>query len=431
MQLSLTISPEPRAAARPLCFASGANEAGEIRGFVSLGIPVGVNAAELGRDALRELRRIAAFAVPVFADSGAFGEARQSRLPQIPGHEWERRLGIYQLLAAWFGSNLYAVTPDRVGDQVESLKRLATHASAVRSIAAAGASLLLPLHRGAMPGGTYHACAQDLLGEPLVPAFPMPAGRVTATEILRAIEAGRPDRVHLLGLGPRSAHARELLRVLRAHAPSLRVSMDANFVAAAVGRRPDGSAARPLTRAQDAIRARGFPDEHGEVSDPEWEIHADYTESISAPSQWMGPQRLRGIAQRAGLDARQTARWMRDPDAFLQRPVHPTEPAGTAWWEHPVLAEELDHAWRQYLARRHTAPRKAEAIRSTFASHPAAGQFTVSPRVAGPRLATAIPRPRKLPGPDDHRPAKPATVARPSVKRKHGAAFDPPAPTPA
>lgn len=394
MQLALALPCRARGSARPLCFASGANEPGEIRGFVSIGIPVGVSAAEIGPDALNELQRLAGLGIPVFVDSGAYGEvARRSGTPtrsspaaplavvrEIADVEWECRLALYLRLARSLGRQLFAVTPDRVGDQDVSLRRMATHADAIRAMAAAGASLLLPLHCGALSLPAYYAAAQRLLRVPLVPAFPMPKARASASDILQTISLLQPAGIHLLGLGPRSARARDLLRLLRLRAPAVHVSMDANLVVSAVGRFPDGSPARPLTRAQDAIRARGFPDVFGEVADPEWNIHVDYTDSISLPSEWIGPAGLRAVAASAGLDSRQSARWFRDPDAFLQEAIHETEPDGPARWEDPALAFALDGAWRHYLDRRHTAPRKAEAIRRTFATHPAAGQF------APPRL---------------------------------------------
>lgn len=260
---------------------------------------------------------------------------------EIADVEWECRLALYGRLARSLGRQLYAVTPDRVGDQDVSLRRMATHPDAIRAVA-----------------------AERLLRVPLVPAFPMPKARATTADILDTIGILQPARVHLLGLGPRSARAREILGLLTLRAPAVRVSMDANLVVSAVGRLHDGSPARPLTRAQDAIRARGFPDVFGEVVDPEWDIHVDYTASISLPSEWIG---------------RQSTRWFRDPDGFLQEPIHLAEPDGPARWEDPALASALDGAWRHYLDRRHTAPRKAEAIRRTFATHPAAGQFAPPP----------------------------------------------------
>ncbi len=66
---------------------------------------------------------------------------------------------------------------------------------------------------------------------------------------------------------------------------------------------------------------------------------------------------------------------MRNPDGFLQDRIHPWDEDGTRRWEDPVLQASLDVAWYAHVERLRTAPRKAEAVRETFADHPAAGQF--------------------------------------------------------
>lgn len=406
-QLTLAL-PDPRRGRRgtwpdTLFYASGTNDAGEIRGFAALGIPVGFCAAEVGPSGLAELDRLHGTGMPVFGDTGAYGEvsaapARQAaaEAPPSPGRlvvvrpigadEWERRLAVYDRVAARFGARFDAVAPDRVGDQEETLGRLLAFRFRIRALAARGARLLLPLHGGPQTLPAFHAEARRVLGVDLVPAFPMPKGGTTARDVLSFVASVRPPRIHLLRLGFRSRRARDLLPLLALRAPGMRVSMDAKLITSAVGRREDGSPSRPLTAAQDAIRRRGFPRAFRDVADPAWGIHADYTDSISFPSAWLGPAGLRRVAAAAALSPFQTRRWRRDPDAFLQEPV--TDGSDSpCWWEHPAMERALDEAWCQHLHRLHTAPRKARAIRIAFRNHPAAGQF--APRAHRRLLPTA------------------------------------------
>lgn len=118
-------------------FASGANRESDIRGFVRLGIPVGVSVNHLNRasvDALIELGQ------PVMVDSGAFSEVAvtpnglQTKMP-ITGTEWKRRLALYLRLASAFGEQATLVVPDKVGDQRETLRRLANHREELAVIA--------------------------------------------------------------------------------------------------------------------------------------------------------------------------------------------------------------------------------------------------------------------------------------------------------
>ncbi|HEX2219338.1 MAG TPA: hypothetical protein VHG35_11090 [Gemmatimonadales bacterium] len=403
-QLALAL-PAPRAGAsrlpgtwpKTLFYASGTNDAGEIRGFAALGIPVGFCAAHVGPSALAELDRLHATGAPVFGDTGAYGEVSAPAGPEaterlavvrpITGEEWEARLAVYDRVAARFGARFDAVAPDRVGDQEVTLERLLAFRFRIRALAARGARILLPLHRGARPLPGFFAEARRLLGIDLVPAFPMPKGGTTARDMLSFVASVRPPRIHLLGLGLRGRRARDLLPLLALGAPGIRVSMDANLITSAVGRRADGSPARRLTAAQDAIRRRLLPRAFADVVDRAWGIHADYTDSVSLPSGWLGPTGLRRVAAAAGLSPSQSHRWRRDPDAFLQEPVSGGSDS-ILWWEHPLMELALGEAWLQHLHRLHTAPRKERAIRMVFKDHPAAGQFPLfAPRAALPRAA--------------------------------------------
>jgi hypothetical protein len=402
MDLQLTLALPDARAGRPwrgrrgtwpdtLFYASGTNDAGEIRGFTGLGIPVGFCAADVGLSALAELDRLQGTGIPVFGDTGAYGEvsadpARQAAAgaPPTPGRlavvrpiaaeEWDRRLAVYDRVAARFGERFDAVAPDRVGDQEETLERLLAFRFRIRALAARGARILLPLHGGPRPLDAFHTKARRVLGTDLVPAFPMPKGGTTAGDVLTFVSVVRPPRIHLLGLGLRSRRARDLLPLLALRAPGMRVSMDANLITSAVGRRADGSPSRRLTAAQDGIRGRGFPRAFRDVADPAWGIRADYTDSIAFPSKWLGPAGLRRVAAAAALSPSQTRRWRRDPDAFLQEPVSAASPF-PRWWEHPAMQRALDEAWCRHLDRLHTAPRKERAIHIAFRNHPAAGQF--------------------------------------------------------
>jgi hypothetical protein len=368
-------------------YASGTNDSGEIRGFASLGIHVGFSASVIGPTALRELERHANTGLLVFGDTGAYGERpapgpdedqrgfrTSSRTREITDADWDARLDVFERVARIFGDRFSVVTPDRVGAQEATLARIETYAPRIRRIARFGARILLPLHAGLQDLPAFCTKAEAILSLPLVPAFPLPKGRTTVRALMGFARSQQPRVIHLLGLGLRSRWARHVFPALARQLPGLHVSMDANLITSAVGRRSNGTAARPLTAAQDEIRQRGYPHAFGETADPSWGIRADYTDSVSSPSTWLGPSASRGIASTVGLSSIQAARWRRDPDSFLQEPITPHSDA-PSWWEHPAMEAALEEAWIKHLHRLHTAPRKAEAIVVAFRSHPAAGQF--------------------------------------------------------
>jgi hypothetical protein len=99
-------------------YASGVNEAREIKGFAFAGFPIGASASNLRDAAIKELLRVEG---PVFFDSGPFSEVQFS--PEtgkleisnpISPREWPFD---YVRLARGLSSRLSVVARDRVGDQ--------------------------------------------------------------------------------------------------------------------------------------------------------------------------------------------------------------------------------------------------------------------------------------------------------------------------
>jgi len=160
---------------RVIVFASGANEAREIRGFALAGVPVGVAVSHVRETALRELR---IQENPVFADSGAFSEVAIDDqgirvVAPIVHQEWLRRLAIYRALAVRLGSRLSVVAPDRVADQAVTLGRLTRYRAQLEEIASFGAEALIPVQNGELSPAEFYRRAVEASGLALVPAMPM------------------------------------------------------------------------------------------------------------------------------------------------------------------------------------------------------------------------------------------------------------------
>lgn len=118
-------------------FASGANQEPEIRGFARLGIPVGVSVNHLNDAAVAALIELGQ---PVMIDSGAFSEVLFTEngprtIAPIDETEWSRRLSISIRLASALGNFAVVLAPDKVGDQQETLTRLARYRSELASLA--------------------------------------------------------------------------------------------------------------------------------------------------------------------------------------------------------------------------------------------------------------------------------------------------------
>lgn len=235
-------------------YASGSNIEGEIRGFDDIGHPVGFTIPDLQGDALAAAM---SSSVPLFIDSGAFGEKavdgdRLVTVRPITDEEWRARLDI-MLRVARAHADVTVVAPDSIGDQVETLERLERYRRELALMSEAGARVLVAIPRGPLGRIGFWRKAVDVLRgwcDP-VPAFPMKKAAATPRDLAAFARAVGPDDVHLLGLGPKSSRWRGCLEAL-GFAGCRRVTADSVMIIANVGRTngPNGGP-RALTAASD------------------------------------------------------------------------------------------------------------------------------------------------------------------------------------
>lgn len=233
-------------------FASGSNRAADVRGFSRIGHPIGVAAPEVSAAAEVEIIRAG---VPVFVDSGAFSEVVFDEngvrvVAPISDSEWRARLALYRRIAEALGARAYLVAPDRIGDQAETLRRLAAYAPELRALRALGARVLVPIQKGAKPQSKFVRDVESVLGfSDFVHAIPSKKRATTIAELREYLRAVRPSSVHFLGLGIKNANAPAVFAALSEFCPSASVSLDSNMIAANVGR--GGRVPRLLTRSRD------------------------------------------------------------------------------------------------------------------------------------------------------------------------------------
>lgn len=231
----------------PIYFASGTNHPGEIRGFVQEGQPIGtVATGECNIVCRRELERLAGTGVPVFIDSGAFSEVKEKIVDgqfagfdivkPITDEDWRSRLAFYKHLGRLLGPQLYAVAPDRVGDQKVTLERLARYADDVRELQKMGVNVMVPLQRGPMPLPEFDQRVQRILGnDAYVVAFPMKKGATDPATIAAFLDYRHPRAIHLLGLGERNKDAPAIVEMIQDHSPGTQISLDSVKIKAQVG----------------------------------------------------------------------------------------------------------------------------------------------------------------------------------------------------
>lgn len=342
-------------------FASGSNHEGEIQGFASIGMNVGVAAPETGKAAEAALKKLAGTGTKVFVDSGAFSEIGFG--PQGPyvkepitDDEWNKRLDLYARLADSLGSQLYAVAPDKVAFQDDTYARLEKYARRIYQLRKRGANILVPLQKGALSLAEFDMKVEMLLGPDYIRAIPMKKDATTTADFEEFLRERQPKQIHLLGLGPQSDRYIEVMEAVRTLSPHTEVFLDSVRVTAGVERpkqKPDGSWTKPrkLTAAQDRVRLRARSEAFSRDS---------YGDAIGDPSSWM-PKALREeTAKRLNLTGDLQKKFVKDPSGFLKA-------LPGSWHADPVLALEMDRAWAEwYPEGGTTVERKRDSIREVF-----------------------------------------------------------------
>lgn len=251
-----------------LHFASGVNAPGEVHGLANNAINIGITCGEIREGLLEALELYASWInARLFVDSGAFSEvvwsAELGRLVvarPISDGAWRERFDLYRWAARSYGQRAQVVAPDQVGDQAATLARLARWSSEMHEVAELGASVIVPVQKGALPMSEMFRRCCEILGIPAdqviagVPCKKDATSLEDLAELARSLAPGA--RVHLLGLGPESRRFAAAISCVRRHCPAARITSDSVTLRRLVGRtNGPGGGPRALTRCQDEARA--------------------------------------------------------------------------------------------------------------------------------------------------------------------------------
>lgn len=246
-------------------YRSGMSSRSDFTGYANACVPIVVQINDLSGPTIRLLADYNERGGLLFVDTGAFNAFRKGK--RINFH---RVLAAYRnLLSHLSRKRLVAlVMPDVIGDQAATLDLLRAHADEIRAFIAEGCDVVIPIQKGGLSLSEAYATILDLLGtDQFRVALPSNKVAVTAEEAAAFVAQCRPTAVHLLGIAKQKRFA-TLVAGLRQAAPGIRLSSDANFLRAMIGRN------RPLSQsidarlddeskdvASDGDAARGLPDE--------------------------------------------------------------------------------------------------------------------------------------------------------------------------
>ena len=240
-------------------FWSGSNRAGEIRALDECGVPIGVTVDAMDK-AGRSLAELKKTSVPVFIDSGAFGEVQFSIntfnfeiKKEITHRDWQDRLALYKKITIALPGRCYVVAPDQVGSQEGTISRLERYKQEVNELIELGARVIVPLQKGVLSQEEFDMYVQAILGHThYIRGIPSKKAAATTEEIAALSRALPQDaELHLLGLGPWGKRFKEIIPSIQQRV----ISCDSCRIIALVGTN------RPLTRWVNKIREElGYQD---------------------------------------------------------------------------------------------------------------------------------------------------------------------------
>lgn len=374
-------------------FGSGTQQSpGEIEGFARLaerfgGFGVGIEVKKCSGTCMLALDQVAGRGVPLFVDSGAFPEfmcmlrGGDPESCEIGDEEWDRRLEQYLRIAKKHRSLAYLVAPDKIGDQVETLRRLGRKRALklMSKAAKLGAWILLVAQGGARSRHQFWERARGILvkgGVPrgkVVAAFPMNAKATTPlelTEFFRKVDVGR---AHLLGIGP--VRVGPALKAIASSGKRPKISFDSNLITSGAVRNPEFLSVIPrvYTYAQDIVRYeviskafqksyRGGGSMENWISNRGWGRDAvpDYTDNFADLEGWL-PVEYRELLWTELSRWGRKSQWteadrkllMSDPNDWLQVNDRYMDPVVEGW---------LDEQWARFLGVYFSARVKRDGV---------------------------------------------------------------------
>jgi hypothetical protein len=267
---------------------------------------------------------------------------------------------MYLRVARLLGNRLSVVAPDCVGDQTETLKRLAQYRPELHQLAELGAHVLIPLQVGRLSHEEFYAEATAVAGISLTPSFTMKKAATSEQDAARFLHQVKPARIHLLGMGLQNSRAPQMVAMIRKCSPETEITMDSNRLRAVTGKK------RTMTVLERDLRSGSPEDLYSEVTSPVLSaarVRLNYTDCIYSPGDWATRDMLREIAISAEFTMSEMHAFFADPNGFIVQPMPET---GICYWEHPMVNLALDSAWRKYVAEVINSNVRTAAIQQTF-----------------------------------------------------------------
>lgn len=212
-----------------IAFRSGMSRSNDLRAAIMGNIPVGVVAGELRQLQVSiTLPKYLAAGGKVFIDSGAFTSFKTGIAPNF-----NEVLRVYEgvvsttLLLSTSLNGLYVVSPDKVGDQVETLRLLGIYQERLNMLINQGCQLIIPIQCGAMPVSQMLSGAINALGtNRFIVGIPSNEAAMTIAECATL----RHHAFHILGRVQQDDEQVKRILAINNGNPGARLTADANWL---------------------------------------------------------------------------------------------------------------------------------------------------------------------------------------------------------
>lgn len=211
-----------------IAFRSGMSADGDFRGAEAAGSAIGVVATELTSKLIfLAAPRVLAAGGALFVDSGAFSEVKTGEEP-----DFNAVLVVYSAICGSVKreedrARLFVVAPDKVGDQLETLARLARYRARVCKLIEEGCSVIVPIQRGALAAAVMLDRVAEVLGtRDFVAGIPANKDALSIADCATL----RHDRFHILGRVQVNADQAARIHALTFHNPGAVLTADANWL---------------------------------------------------------------------------------------------------------------------------------------------------------------------------------------------------------
>lgn len=231
-----------------ISFRSGMTNKSDLAGAIAAGSPVGVVACSLTAvQRFLALPKYADQGGKIFIDSGAFSEFQTG-----VGLDWSKVLDAYDSVVSGTKNphNIWVVSPDKIGDQEESLCRLSTWRSQVVDLIDAGCNVIVPIQCGEIQGQAMILRVTAILGR-----SNWVAGIPSNKKAMSALECSTLSHraFHILGRVQKDGDQLERLAALCFLNPSCVITADANWL------RSHLEVIQDYTASEEAFRAGNVP----------------------------------------------------------------------------------------------------------------------------------------------------------------------------